>query len=164
MHTHTSTGTHVEVFTLQGVVPSLELQCVITALLSPCGCVMTDYRAAIEKEVSHILHKWLRQIKNNDILLWLYFKNVLKTKDKSENLVHRHYLLTRPIHAGLYSCFCTCMKLQKCEFLFKFPSNVPLNVLTATQIWWSFHFITEGRAQKNHRGNSAIQWAELTSL
>lgn len=48
--THTQPpDTHVEVFTLQAVVPSLCPQCVITVLLSPCGSVMTEYGAGTER-------------------------------------------------------------------------------------------------------------------
>lgn len=51
---HSTHDTHVEVFTLQPVLPSPRPHCVITVLLSPCGGVMTDYGAATEREVSHI--------------------------------------------------------------------------------------------------------------
>lgn len=50
---HTSTSAHVEIFTVEAVVPSLSPHCVITELLNPCGSVMTDYDAGTEREVSH---------------------------------------------------------------------------------------------------------------
>lgn len=45
---------HVEIFTVQGLeAPSLCPYCVITALLSPCGSVMTDCSPGTDREVSH---------------------------------------------------------------------------------------------------------------